>query len=138
MLATLTTVIDRARAYLSAMPPAIAGQNGHGQTFVAACALVNGFALESETALALLQEYNSRCVPPWSERELPHKITSAVHAAHRKPRGHLLRSTRAVAPPTPVPMPRQPIQRATAPAQSSQVDPASAAENWLRGFRADE
>jgi hypothetical protein len=69
MTATLTTIVDRARAYLAAMPPAIAGQNGHGQTFVAACALVNGFALEPETALALLREYNSRCIPPLSPGE---------------------------------------------------------------------
>ena len=33
MTATLTTIFERARAYLAAMPPAIAGQNGHGQTF---------------------------------------------------------------------------------------------------------
>src|SRR5688572_24572842 len=95
MIATLASVLDRARAYLAAMPPAIAGHNGHGLTFAAACALVNGFALEPETALALLREYSSRCVPPWAERELLHKISSAIHAAHLKPRGHLLGGTNA-------------------------------------------
>jgi hypothetical protein len=136
--ATLTTVVDRARAYLAAMPPAIAGQNGHDRTFVAACALVNGFALEPEIARALLGEYNSRCLPPWSERELAHKIASAVHAAHRKPRGHLLGSADTLVPPTPVPVARSAMRPAIAPPSLSQVDPGSAAENWMRGFRADE
>ena len=79
----IPTVVDRARAYLAAMPPAIAGQGGHDQTFAAACALVHGFALDPETALALLREYNARCLPPWSERELAYKIISAVRATHQ-------------------------------------------------------
>ncbi len=133
-MTTLPTVIDRARAYLAAMPAAIAGQNGHDQTFVAACALVNGFALEPDTAQDLMREYNSRCVPPWSERELMHKINSAVRAAHRKPRGHLLSNASAFPPA----MLRPETSTASAPASSSHVDPAIAAESWLRGFQANE
>lgn len=131
-------VVDRARAYLAALPPAIAGQSGHGQTFAAACALVHGFALDAETALALLREYNAQCLPPWSERELAHKIASAAHAAHQKPRGHLLGNAVGFAP-----SPRAGVRRPAPavegrPTPPRHVDPASAAENWLRGFRADE
>jgi hypothetical protein len=86
----------------------------------------------------LLREYNSRCIPPWSERELSHKINSAAHAAHRKPRGHLLGSSDALVPPTPAPVVRPAMPVTGAPPSPGHVDPASAAENWLRGFQADE
>ncbi|MDV6033220.1 MAG: bifunctional DNA primase/polymerase [Phycisphaera sp. RhM] len=65
-----TDVESRAIAYLAAMPPAIAGSNGHSQTFAAATALVHGFGIEPDRALAILQtDYNPRCQPPWSDRE---------------------------------------------------------------------
>ena len=84
--------VDRARAYLSKVPPAISGQRGHTQTFAAACAIVHGFALPEGEALKLLREYNNRCRPLWTEKELRHKIKSARTARHQTPRGHLLNS----------------------------------------------
>ena len=85
------TPIDRAKLYLEKIPGAVSGQGGHPQTFAAACALVHGFTLSEAAALdLLLRDYNPRCVPPWSERELIHKVTSATTAQHQKPRGHLL------------------------------------------------
>ena len=71
------SVIDRARAYLLTMPSAVAGQNGHGATYNAACRLVKGFALSNDEALPLLLEWNERCSPPWTEAELRHKLESA-------------------------------------------------------------
>ena len=82
--------IARARAYASKMPPAISGQHGHDATFSVACALVHGFALGESDALNILLEYNGRCSPPWSEKELRHKLKSAASAPHDKPTGHLL------------------------------------------------
>lgn len=80
----------RASEYLAAMPHAIEKQDGHGATFAAASALVHGFALPPEVALAmLLNEYNPRCEPPWSYRELSHKVQSALDTPHDKPRGYL-------------------------------------------------
>ena len=71
-------VIDRARAYLRAIPGAVSGQEGHKATFAAAQAMVRGFDLSEGEAFALLaSEYNPRCVPPWSDRQLMHKVTSA-------------------------------------------------------------
>lgn len=70
-------VVDRARAYLERCDPAISGQGGHRQTFVVAQKLVRGFALDDATALSLLGEWNARCQPPWSERELRRKIQQA-------------------------------------------------------------
>jgi hypothetical protein len=70
-------VVDRARRYLSRVPPAISGQGGHTQTLLAAQHLVRGFELDDELAIALLNEWNAQCVPPWSERELRHKVKQA-------------------------------------------------------------
>jgi len=80
----------RAIAYLNSMPPAIAGSAGHSQTFAAATALVHGFGIEPDRALAILQaEYNPRCAPPWSDRELQHKINQAATKSHDRPFGWL-------------------------------------------------
>jgi hypothetical protein len=38
---------------------------------------VRGFALSDDEALAVLTEWNSRCEPPWSEREPRDKINRA-------------------------------------------------------------
>lgn len=69
--------IDRARAYLAAMGPAIEGQGGDLHTFKAACALVVDFALSDADASMLLTEWNATCVPPWTHAELDNKIRSA-------------------------------------------------------------
>lgn len=86
----MTDLPTRIRAYLSACPPAVSGQGGHGRTFSVACTLVNGFALDEHQALGFLSEWNTRCLPPWSEGELRHKIQGALSTTHSKPRGHLL------------------------------------------------
>ena len=41
--------------------------------------LVRGFALSTDDALDLMaREWNMRCRPPWSERELRHKVEQAA------------------------------------------------------------
>jgi putative DNA primase/helicase len=67
----------RAAAYLAKIPPAVSGQGGHNQTFKAACKLVQGFDLSVEDAFQLLQEWNKRCQPPWTDAELLHKLEDA-------------------------------------------------------------
>lgn len=80
----------RAIAYLAVMPPAIAGSGGHSQTYAVATALVHGFGLDTDRALAILAaEYNPRCSPPWSDRELQHKINQAATKPHDRPFGWL-------------------------------------------------
>lgn len=71
-------VIERARSYLRKCPPAVAGQGGHNATFKVASTLANGFCLDKETAYILLQEWNQRCLPPWSQAELRHKLLDAA------------------------------------------------------------
>lgn len=80
----------RAIAYLDAMPPAISGQGGHNATYAAATAMVHGFGLAPERALhLLLDRYNPRCQPPWSEKELRHKVDDAASKPHDRPYGWL-------------------------------------------------
>lgn len=80
-------IIDRARKYLAKVPPAVAGSGGHNRTFHAACVLVCGFGLGQHDALNILREWNQACQPPWSERELLHKIQDA--AKQDGPRNYL-------------------------------------------------
>ncbi len=83
-------VIDRAKLYLAQCHPAVSGAGGHGQTFAVARALCWGFDLPPEIALGLLKEfYNPRCVPPWSDAELEHKVKDAATRDFGKPRGYL-------------------------------------------------
>jgi len=82
-------VLARARAYVAKVEGAVSGRNGHATTFKVAQALVRGFALDPETAYQLLAEYNQRCDPPWTTRELRHKIKSAMQRA-TMPDGALL------------------------------------------------
>jgi len=89
-------VVTRAVAYLDACPPAVSTQGGHNQTFGVAQALVNGFCLEPDTAMGLLAEhYNPRCKPPWEEKDLRHKVDSALENPSDKPRGWLLDDNRS-------------------------------------------
>jgi len=74
---------QRARAYVAAMDPAVEGQHGDHQTYRVACVLVNDFALDNAAALSLLQEFNARCTPPWSERELVAKLAHARRYSNR-------------------------------------------------------
>jgi replicative DNA helicase len=72
------SVMDRAEKYLAKMPVSVSGQNGSGAAFHAACVLVQGFDLPPNQAMGLMRIWNQGCQPPWSERELQHKIDDAA------------------------------------------------------------
>ncbi|TWU46436.1 bifunctional DNA primase/polymerase [Rubripirellula reticaptiva] len=83
-------VESRAIGYVNAMPPAIAGSGGHSQTYAAATALIHGFGLDPAESLAILTNYyNPRCNPPWSDKELQHKVNQAATKPHDRPFGWL-------------------------------------------------
>jgi putative DNA primase/helicase len=70
--------VTRARAYLAKCEPAIQGEDGSGRCFKAACKIGPGFDLSQDvTVLLLLEIYNPTCVPPWSEKEIRHKVEDA-------------------------------------------------------------
>lgn len=86
-----TSINERASRYLAKMPEAISGSGGHTTTFKAALVLVRGFGLAAEDAVdMLMQEYNPRCDPPWTEKELRHKVEDAAKL-HDPPVGYLLK-----------------------------------------------
>jgi hypothetical protein len=88
---------------------------------------VHGFALGEADAYALLCEYNRACVPPWSERELRHKIADVSRASFGEPRGCLLGPGATVPP--------QRRFAPCAPPARKPVSPVEAAERFLKGFR---
>jgi hypothetical protein len=81
--------IERARKFLQRVEPAIAGQHGDLRTFRLCCRIVRGFALSDDEAIDVLAEWNARCTPPWSERELQQKVANARKYG-REPEGSLL------------------------------------------------
>ena len=83
----------RARRYLEALPPAIAGEHGDLHTFRVCCRLVRGFALSDGDAASVLADWNARCRPPWTDRELMDKVSRARQYG-REPIGGLLEAQR--------------------------------------------
>lgn len=76
-------VLERARRYLAATPPAIQGRNGDAKTFRVCCALFRRFDLTDRQVLPLLRDWNLRCVPHWSDRQLIAKVKAARRATSR-------------------------------------------------------
>ncbi len=93
------TTVERAAAYLAKMPPSVSGQGGHTTAFATACKLIHGFNLSTAEALPLLLEWNARCLPPWSESDLRHKLADAEKVPSRNGRGYLLSAQRGAAGP---------------------------------------
>lgn len=71
----------RCAAYVSRYcPAAISGQGGHNATLRVACEAFR-FGLDDQGAMRILESFNeTRCLPPWSQRELHHKLA----CAHKK------------------------------------------------------
>jgi hypothetical protein len=84
-----TNVVERAKRYVEKCEPAISGSGGHTATFRVAQVLIRKFELSEAQALEILRrQYNPRCQPPWSQRELVHKIRQAANRG-RMPVGGL-------------------------------------------------
>lgn len=85
----LESRIRRACAYVGTKEPAISGARGHDALWNATCDVVVGFNLPEEIATEILRAYSQTCQPPWSDRELKHKIKQAASRSARRP-GYLL------------------------------------------------
>ena len=70
--------LERCRLYLEKIPPCIAGQGGDKQLYATACAIFWDFGLSEAEGMTLLQEYNTRCLPPWPESRLTYKMNEAM------------------------------------------------------------
>jgi hypothetical protein len=96
--------IERARKYVARMPVGISGSHGHDAARDVAVALVRGFALTAGEAWPLLLEFSGRCQPPWSDKELRHKLDDAEHTA-RLPFGFIINRKPPSGGPRPGPSP---------------------------------
>jgi Bifunctional DNA primase/polymerase, N-terminal/Primase C terminal 1 (PriCT-1) len=72
------STLRRASAYLAKIEPAVSGQRGHDCCFRAACVLAQRFRLSFDEAWPLLLAWNQHNLPPFSERELEHKLADAL------------------------------------------------------------
>jgi len=75
----LLTDLDGAQHDCRTWPPAIQGSNGSGTLFRLALRLVRGRGVQPAAAARLIEEeYNARCIPPWSREEIKHKVEDAA------------------------------------------------------------
>jgi len=72
----------RASCYLDEIKQAVDGEGGSDPTFRAANMLLD-MHLDDADAWDLLNRYSLRCVPPWSEKELRHKLDDAKKQPRR-------------------------------------------------------
>jgi len=125
------SIEERAIRYVDKTPPAISGANGHNQTFSLTSTLVHGFCLDGEVALSILKtHYNPKCDPQWSDKELVHKIDSAIKSPPPKPRGWLLNSAER----NNVRSTRLPNRKVEPP----KVDPLANINKFIGDFRCEE
>lgn len=91
---TRQQIADRAWKYIDRIPRSVSGQHGHDRCMEAACRLVVGFGLSPADARPLLDRWNAGCSPPWSDRELAHKLAEADRKSAEQPDrvGELLRN----------------------------------------------
>lgn len=77
--------VERCRRYVATIDPAIDGAHGSIPTWKVAHTIVQKFELDGPEGWDILVEYNQRCQPPWSEKELRHKFEDAKKAKVRVP-----------------------------------------------------
>ena len=94
---TRAAILERARVHLATLAPAVSGKSGGTVTFKAALDIVRGLNVSEEDAYTLLAEWNQRCEPSWSEKELRRKISEAANKS-TMPRGYLLTEREPPAP----------------------------------------
>lgn len=127
---------ERICRYLAACPPAVSGQKGHTQTYAVACNLYNGFAMTQAELEYWLARYNERCQPPWDEGDLSHKVSEAMNSQFSRPRGCLIDGNGK--------FDRRDFDQSgfvsrQKPAKTpTEIDPTTAIEIYLRGFRCSE
>jgi hypothetical protein len=85
---------NRILAYIAKIPVAVQGNGGDQRTFTVACELVNGWNLTASDAMQYLRLYSDKCEPPWSDKDLLHKLEEAERRHTRS------RAVTSSAPPT--------------------------------------
>lgn len=94
----MLTPYERAASYAAKVPGAVSGQGGHSATYDLARVLAHDFALSEGESLQILEQWNQRCSPPWSRKDLEHKVRQAATKPHNNPRGSKLDTHQTVSP----------------------------------------
>jgi hypothetical protein len=82
---------ERIRRYIAACPESIAGEHGNWTLFRVAGQLRWGFDLSDGDLLRWLRLYNqTKCRPPWSERDLKAQVKHSAQRRKHVPRGKFL------------------------------------------------
>ena len=85
------SIIERARKEILGHDPAIQGEKGEDRLLWLAGVLTRGYRLSPETSFSIImQEFNHRCVPPFSEKAVQRKISEAIKNPLNKPPGFRL------------------------------------------------
>lgn len=75
-------MVRRAWAWTACVEGCVSGQRGHDRLFRVVCKMLHplprGFGLTLEQAWPILLAFNEQCEPPWSLRELEHKVSDAL------------------------------------------------------------
>jgi putative DNA primase/helicase len=86
--------LERWRKYATKMGDAISGSGGHAATLTASCEAVR-FDLDASAHWQAMNWWNAnKCQPPWTEKELEHKIADAEKIAGHERRCRLERNDR--------------------------------------------
>lgn len=73
--------IERAKKYCESSGGAVSGNGGHAHTFALACNILRKIGLTADDLFEVLAtHHNPQCDPPWTAKELRHKVESAVKA----------------------------------------------------------
>lgn len=70
-------VVDRVSNYVVQMSPSVSRHGGHDKLFSAACKTVELGCSRAEARLVIETAFNPRCLPPWSQRDIEHKLDDA-------------------------------------------------------------
>jgi len=72
-------------------PESIQGNGGDMALYGVCCRLVEGYGLERETALKVIEIYNQKkCKPEWNDKDILHKIDCAIEATDQSKKGYLV------------------------------------------------
>jgi hypothetical protein len=73
--------------YIAEVEPSISGEGGHNKTFDLAKKLIGRFGERRDWIIDWLWRfYNDRCVPPWTLKDLEHKVDDALKTTRYDPR----------------------------------------------------
>ncbi|MBV9274708.1 MAG: hypothetical protein JO333_12495, partial [Verrucomicrobia bacterium] len=85
----------RISSYISTLPEAISGQDGHDTTLASLHKLRYGFALSDNDLGRVAEDYNDRlCKPKWNKSDLAHKVSKAINKPFDKEWGYLIKEDR--------------------------------------------